>query len=112
MRAINSVAQFVRIIIKILIDYILDVARFFLDNIEIKNSKTKYDNKKIAFNIRRYIFKHIKSLDVVLVDLKKTSVTISTLKSHFCIIELKVVNFICVANDRHFNKIKVIKIID
>jgi hypothetical protein len=112
MRAINSVAQFVRIVMKILIDHILNVARSFLDDIEIKNSKTKYDNEEVTSDIRRYILEHIKSLDAVLVDLKKASITISTLKSHFCMIELKVVSFICDADDRHLDTIKVIKIID
>jgi hypothetical protein len=112
MRIINFVTQFVRIVIKILIDHILDVARSFLDDIEIKNSKTKYDNEKIASSIRRYILEHIKSLDAVLVDLERASITISILKSHFYIIELKVVNFICDADDKHLDTIKIIKIID
>jgi hypothetical protein len=112
MRAINSVAQFVRIIMKILIDYISDVARSFLDDIEIKNSKTKYDNEEVASSIRRYILEHIKFLDAVLVDLERASITISTLKSYFCMIELKVVNFICDADDRHSDTIKIVKIID
>jgi hypothetical protein len=112
MRAINSVAQFVRIVMKILIDHILDVARSFLDDIEIKSSKTKYDNEEVASSIRRYILEHIKSLNAVLVDLERASITISILKSHFCMIELKVVSFICDANDKHLNTIKVIKIID
>jgi hypothetical protein len=112
MRAINSVAQFVRIVMKILIDHIFDVARPFLDDIEVKGPKTKYDNEEVALGIRRYILEHIKSLDAVLVDLERASVTISTLKSHFCMIELKVVSFICDANDRHLDTIKVIKIID
>jgi hypothetical protein len=97
---------------KILIDHILDVARPFLDDIEIKSSKTKYDNEEVASDIRRYILEHIKSLDAVLVDLERASVTISILKSHFCMIEFKVVSFICDADDRHLDTIKVIKIID
>jgi hypothetical protein len=112
MRAINSVAQFVRIIMKILIDHIFDVARSFLNDIEIKNSKTKYDNKEVTSSIRRYILEHIKSLNAVLVDLEKTSITISILKSHFCMIEFKIVSFICDADDRYFDTIKIIKIID
>jgi hypothetical protein len=112
MRAINSVAQFIRIVMKILIDYILEVARSFLDDIEIKNSKTKYNNEEVASSIRRYILEHIKSLNAVLVDLEKASITISIFKSHFCMIEFKVVSFICNANDKHLNTIKIIKIID
>jgi hypothetical protein len=112
MKTINSVAQFVRIIMKILIDHILDVARSFLDDIEIKSLKTKYDNEEVAFDIRRYILEHIKSLNAVLVDLEKASITISTFKSHFCMIEFKIVSFIYDADDRLSDTIKVIKIID
>jgi hypothetical protein len=97
---------------KILIDYIFNVARSFLNDIRIKSSKTKYDNEKVASSIRRYNLEHIKSLDVILVDLEKASITISILKSHFCMIEFKVVNFICDADDKHFKTIKIIKIID
>jgi hypothetical protein len=112
MRIINFVAQFVRIIMKILIDHILDVARSFLDDIEIKNSKIKYNNKEVTFDIRCYIFEQIKSLDAVLVNLKKTSITISILKSHFYMIEFKLVSFIYDVDDRHLNTIKIIKIMD
>jgi hypothetical protein len=112
MRVINSVAQFVRIVMKILIDHISDVARSFLDDIEIKSSKTKYDNEEVASSIRRYILEYIRSLDAVLIDLERASITISTLKSHFCMIEFKVVSFICDADDRHLDMIKIIKIID
>jgi hypothetical protein len=56
---------------KILINYIFNVAGFFLNDIEIKNSKIKYDNEEITSSIRRYILAHIKSLNAVLVDLKK-----------------------------------------
>jgi hypothetical protein len=111
-RTINSIAQFVRIVMKILINHIFNIARFFLDDIKIKNSKIKYDNKEVVSSIRRYILEYIKSLDAMLVDREKASVTISIFKSYFCIIELKVVSFICDANDRHFDTIKVIKIID
>jgi hypothetical protein len=112
MRVINSVAQFVRIVMKILIDHISDVVRFFLNDIEIKNSKTKYDNEKVALSIRRYILEHIKSLNAVLINLEKASVTISILKSYFCMIEFKVMSFICDADNRHLDTIKIIKIID
>jgi hypothetical protein len=97
---------------KILIDHILDVARSFLNDIEIKSLKTKYDNEEVAFDIRRYILEHIKFLIAVLVDLERASITISILKSHFCMIELKIISFICDADDRHFDTIKIIKIID
>jgi hypothetical protein len=97
---------------KILIDYISDVARSFLNDIEVKSLKTKYDNEKIASSIRRYILEHIKSLNVVLVNLERASITILSLKLHFYIIEFKIVSFICDADNRYLDIIKIIKIIN
>ena len=59
-KIINFVAQFVRIIIRIFRDHIFDKIRFFFDNIEIKKSKTIYNDEKIIFNIRKYMTKHIR----------------------------------------------------
>lgn len=43
-RATNSVMQFVRIILKVLNNYLRDQAKLFLDNIGIKGPKTTYHN--------------------------------------------------------------------
>ena len=48
MGATNSVAQFVRIVTKILQDYIPEVACQFVDNVGIKTPKTIYNNMEIA----------------------------------------------------------------
>jgi hypothetical protein len=53
----NSIAQFVRIVTKILEKHIPHVYLLFIDNISIKDPKTIYNNKEIIFEIRRYIFK-------------------------------------------------------
>ena len=108
----NSVAQFVRIIMKILKNHISDVARSFLNDINVKDSKTKYDDEKVASSICRYILEHIKSLNVVLTDLKRASVIIFEVKSNFCMFEIKIVEFVCDADERHFDITKIIKIID
>ena len=50
-KAINSVAQFVRIVTKILQDHIPDVMRQFVDDVDVKGHKTKYNNKEVALGI-------------------------------------------------------------
>jgi hypothetical protein len=55
----NLIAQFVRIITKILKKHIPHVYLSFMDDINIKRPKTTYNNEKIVFGIRKYILKHI-----------------------------------------------------
>ena len=66
---INFVAQFVRIIIKILKN-LLEICKSFLDDIEVKRSKTIYDNAKIASEVHQFMLKHIKNLDFVFLNFK------------------------------------------
>ena len=75
--ATNFVAQFVQIILNILASYLQDQAKPFLDNLEAKGPKTKYNNKEIAPGIKRYIFKHIQNLDTVFTDLERARVIIA-----------------------------------
>ena len=110
--ATNSVAQFVRIVTRILRDHIPDKARPFLDDIGVKGPKTTYNNEEVLPGIRRYMAEHIKSLDGVLADIERAGCTISGPKSHFCMRGLKVVGYICDVDGRHPDTAKVIKIID
>jgi hypothetical protein len=59
MRAINSVAQFVRMINKIIVDHVLHHALSFVNDIEVKKSKITYNDEFIVSEIRRYVMKHI-----------------------------------------------------
>ncbi len=59
MKATNSVTQFVRVVNKIIVDHVSHHALFFVDDIEVKELKIKYNNKFILFEIRRYVMKHI-----------------------------------------------------
>ena len=92
-KIINSVAQFVRIIIRIFRDYIFDKIKFFFDNIEIKKLKTIYNDEKITSSICKYMTKYIRWLNDVFVDIERANCTISDLKSHFCIKKLKIVKY-------------------
>ena len=112
MGAINSVAQFVRIVTKILQDHIPEVARQFVDDVGVKGPKTTYNNAEVAPGIRRYVLEHIQSLDRVLADIERAGATISGLKSQFCMAGLKVVGFVCDIKRRHPDAAKVIKILD
>ena len=82
--ATNSVAQFVRIILKILAPYLRNRAKPFLDDMAIKGPKTTYNNKEVAPSIRRYVFEHIQNLNKVLPDLEQAGITIAGAKSQFC----------------------------
>ncbi len=59
MKTINSMIQFVRVVNKIIIDHVSHHAFFFVDDIEVKKLKIKYNNEFILFEIRRYVMKHI-----------------------------------------------------
>ena len=111
-KIINSIVQFVRIIIEIFWKYIVASRCWsFVNDINVDESRSNYDNKKILSEMRLYILKHIQWLNAILVNLKKTDCTISDEKFQFCVADLKIVNFICDSNDRFFETAKIIKIL-
>ena len=107
---INFVAQFVKVIIKILKN-LFDICRSFLDDIEIKRSKTNYDNIKIVSDIRQFVLKHIKNLDSVLLNFELVDCIISDEKSQFCMSSIKIVSFVCDFHERKSEEFKIIKIL-
>ena len=63
----------------ILIDYIPYTVRPFLDDIGIKGPKTRYNNEviyNIVGDMRRFVVKHIATLDRVLCNIERASLTI------------------------------------
>ena len=108
---INSMTQFVKVVTKILKDHLRTRCRSFLDDIEMKESRSRYDDREVASNIRLFVLEHIQWLDVVLVDLELANVTISKEKSQWCMNDLKIVEFVCDSNDRSSNSVKIIKIV-
>ncbi len=110
--ATNSVARFVRIVIKILAPHLQDRAKLFLDDIGVKRRKSKYNNEEVAPGIIRYVLEQIQNLDKVLADLERAGVTIAGAKSLFCRAGLKIVGYICDADGRHLDTSKVLKILD
>jgi len=108
---INFVAQFVRVIIKILKN-LLEICRSFLDDIEVKKSKTIYDNAEIASEVHQFVLKHIKNLDFVLLNFELVDCIISDEKSQFCMSSIKIVKFVCDFYDRRSEDFKIIKILE
>jgi hypothetical protein len=112
MGATNSVAQFVRVVNKIIADHVPHHALPFVDDIGVKGPKTTYNNEFILPGVRRYVMEHIQWLDGVLADIERAGCTISGEKSQFCCEGLRVVGFVCDVEGRHPDTAKVIKILD
>jgi hypothetical protein len=112
MKTINFVTQFVRIINKIIVDYVFHHALLFVNDIKMKKSKTTYNNEFILSEIRRYVMKHIQWLNDVLTNIERIDCIIFEKKSQFCCEELRVIDFVCDVKKRHSNSTKIIKILN
>ena len=110
--ASNSVAQFIRIISKILKPVSPNTARVFLDNIRVKGPKTKYNRTKISPGLCQYIFKHLINLEKTLWFLELMGTTIAAEKSQFIITGLKIVSWMCDYDDQHLDKVKIAKVLN
>ena len=65
MRVINSLIQFSQKIIQMLDFNILHNAEVFIDDIEIKKLKTKYNNEENFSKIHHFVFKYLQTLNHV-----------------------------------------------
>lgn len=93
--ATNSVAQFIRVITRILFDLIPDVCRLFLDDIAVKGLLTTYNEEEVLPGVRRFVLEHLINIDKVLVNIELAGCTISAVKSQFCQQTAKVVGYLC-----------------
>jgi len=109
--ATNSVAQFVRIVTKILEDLIPKDCLPFLDDIGVKGPLSAYNNEEALPGIRRFVMEHIQALDRTLIRLERAGCTISP-KSQFYMDGIKIVGFVCRAEGRTPDSAKVIKILE
>ena len=110
--ATNSVAQFVRVVTKILEDHIAMRCRPFLDDIGVKGPRSRYGDKEAVPGIRLYVLEHIQWLDAVMVDLELAGVTVAGEKSQWCMAGIKIVGFVCDSNGRSPDSAKIIKIVE
>jgi len=108
---INFVAQFIKVIIKILKN-LLKICRSFLDDIEVKRSKIIYDNTEIASEVHQFMLKHIKNLDFVLLNFELVDCIISDEKLQFCMSSIKIMKFVYDFHDCRSKDFKIIKILE
>jgi hypothetical protein len=108
--ATNSVAQFTRIITRILFDLIPDICTAFLDDIVVKGPTTTYNNEESSPGVRRYVKEHLINLDQTLLNIELAGCTVSVPKSQFCRRTALVVGYLCGTHGRSPEEAKVIKI--
>ena len=108
----NSVAQFVRIVVKILEDLIPHAARQFVDDIGVKGPRRRYGDSEVLPGVRRFVAEHIRNLDQTLLNIELAGATISGEKSQFCQTGIKIVGYVCDSNGRSPEAAKVIKIVE
>ncbi len=105
--ATNFVAQFVQIVFQILALHLRNRAKSFIDDVGVKEPKTKYTNKEVAPGIKRYVLEYIQNLNKVLGDLERVGVTIAGAKFQFCRTSIKIMGYNCDADGRYPNTSKV-----
>jgi hypothetical protein len=107
----NSVAEFVRVVSKILRDQIPHRCMPYMDDIAVKGPKTDYDGELLGHGIRRFVAEHIINLDRVLADMELAGVTASAKKSDWCFTSMGIVGYVIDKNGRHPAAKKVEKIV-
>ena len=108
----NLSAQFSQEIIKILDFNISYNAEVFIDDINVKKSKTKYDNKKSLSEVCYFILKHLQTLNCVFLTLKLMNVKVFREKSHFDQSEIVIVKYSCNYEKRYSKAAKIVKIVN
>ena len=82
--ATNLVAQFIRIIVQVMLGLISKVANIFLDNIIVQGLVLQYKDKKTLLEIRHTVLEYLQNLNKVLVNCELASLTIAVAKSQQC----------------------------
>lgn len=108
--ATNSVAQFVRISLKILEE---EPAKPFMDDVVVNGPKTDYRSEMSSIpGVRKYMLEHLQNLDKTLLAIELAGATVSGAKSQWCMPGLKVVGYVCDKDGRHPEAAKVIKVVE
>jgi hypothetical protein len=109
--ATNSVAQFCRIVLRILAEYYLTICLPFVDDIGVKGPTSRFEDEEEALSIRKFVLIYLQYLSMVLADIERAGCTIS-LKSQFYMNRINAVGFVCNEEGRKLSSSKVIKILD
>jgi hypothetical protein len=108
----NLSAQFSQEIIQMLNFNISHDIEVFIDNIEVKKSKMKYDNEESFSEVHCFIFEHLQTLNHILLTLKLTNVKVFREKSHFRQSEIVIVEYSCDYEKKHLKVTKIVKIVN
>ena len=84
----------------------------FIDDIEIKKLKMKYDNKKNLSEVHYFILEYLQILDHVLLILKLINIKIFKEKSHFNQSEIIIIKFLYDYKRRYSKITKITKIVN
>ena len=89
------------------------VILLYVNDINVKDSKTKYENEEISelSEIQRFMMKHLQNINCVLIDLKYAELILAVSKLMFCFLKMKLIEFIYNENERHSDSKKIAKII-
>ena len=107
----NSVAEFVRVVTKILQNLIPKACMPYMDDIAVKGPKEDYDGETLIPGIRRFIGEHIVNIDKVLHNLEMAGATASGFKSDWCYDSMGIVGYTVDRHGRHPAQKKVDKIL-
>lgn len=110
--ATNSVAQFMRVMSRLLYDLVPYVCQAFLDDIAVKGPTTTYGDEELPDlpGVRRYVADHIRNLDKVLLNAELAGATIFAFKSEWCKKCVDIVGFVCGIDGRRLQQRKIDKI--
>lgn len=112
MGATNSIAQFMRCMVRLFYDLIPQVCRPFMDDIAVKGPTTDYGGQEAPDlpGVRRFVAEHIKNLDDVLYNTELAGGVISAMKSDWCKKQADIVGYTCGTLGRSPTDKKIIKI--
>ena len=108
--ATNSVAQFMRIMVRVMSGLIPKVANVFLDDITVRGPVLWYEDEETLPGIRRAVLEHLQNLDKVLVNCELAGLTIAVAKSQWCKKKAVIVGYLTGSGGREPDQIKVEKI--
>ena len=84
----------------------------YLNDVEVKNLKIKYNNEKMSLKIRKYMLKHLQCLNQVLVNIELSDTKLNEEKSQFCQSEIVIIRYVCDYDRKHSEAAKVTKIMN
>ena len=97
---------------QILAKHISYDAIVYLNDVEVKDLKIKYNNEEVSSEIRKYVLKHLQSLNQVLASIELSDAKLNKKKSQFCQSEIVIIRYACNYDSRHSEAAKVAKIVN